>query len=234
MSDIQQSKTHLLIGAGRLAFHLNHYFSLVNVKFKTWNRSQGIESLEDLIAVCDKIWICITDSEIENFLNMHRVLFQKKQVFHCSGSLVFDSAIGVHPLMTFPKDKLYSLEVYKKIPLIVDQNISISEIDVQLSNTIQFMPKELKSLYHALCVVGGNFPQMLAALCEDELNKMSIKQDWFRNYLTQSIENYVENGKSSLTGPLIRKDRKTIDRNLIALKNTPLEPIYKAMEKVML
>lgn len=224
------NKFHLVIGAGRTSQHLRHYFNLLNIENFNWIRSESLAELEKRVSKSQVIWVCISDSEIQKFVDSHKELLVGKTVFHCSGSLVVEGAIGVHPLMTFPKDQLYELSFYNQIPLIVDQKIVLKEIDERLPNPIHFVEQKNKALYHALLVVGGNFPQILANNVEKELSKMGIQSAWFRNYFLQSAKNYLAQGELSLTGPLIRNDKITIEANQRSLAGNKLSEVYTALK----
>jgi len=59
-------------------------------------------------------------------------------------------------------------------------------------------------------------------------NKFHFPSDIAHAYLKQLTQNLLLHPKEALTGPVTRGDQKTIEKNLEALKNDPLQLIYKS------
>ncbi|HYD18715.1 MAG TPA: DUF2520 domain-containing protein [Patescibacteria group bacterium] len=71
---MRQVPKYLIIGNGRLARHLCHYFSLLKIKdYSKWDRSQPIERLHELATGATHILLAIKDSAIEPFIDEHLV-----------------------------------------------------------------------------------------------------------------------------------------------------------------
>jgi predicted short-subunit dehydrogenase-like oxidoreductase (DUF2520 family) len=58
--------------------------------------------------------------------------------------------------------------------------------------------------------------------------ELQIDEVYSRSLLTSTYLNVLKNWEGALTGPLIRKDWATVDRNLAALEGDPLKEIYQA------
>ncbi|MBX3041835.1 MAG: DUF2520 domain-containing protein, partial [Bdellovibrionaceae bacterium] len=86
-------------------------------------------------------------------------------------------------------------------------------------------------LYHALCVLGGNFPVLLWNKMETDLKAMGLPEESTRLYIQRVSENYLKMGPRALTGPLVRKDESTIQKNLAALSLDPWEKVYRAFRE---
>ncbi|MCB0349509.1 MAG: DUF2520 domain-containing protein, partial [Bdellovibrionales bacterium] len=130
-------------------------------------------------------------------------------------------------LMTFSKD-LYDLETYKKIPLAFDFSKTLyNDILSYLPNPSWYISPEKKAKYHALCVMSGNFPQILWQNIESEISQMGCPTEGWKNYILQSTMNFL-NHSDSLTGPLARNDFHTIQNNIKSLDKTKLQDLYKA------
>ena len=62
--------TYLLIGNGRLARHLAHYFTAKNLAYTQWNRrDKDLSELQDLSQQADYILLLIRDDQIDSFIN---------------------------------------------------------------------------------------------------------------------------------------------------------------------
>ncbi len=91
------------------------------------------------------------------------------------------------------------------------------------------MAVEKKALYHALCVMAGNFPQILwHSLSGRFSDRLGIPPDILEPYLRQSLDNFLADPGRALTGPLARGDRNTVRRNLSALSGDALQDLYRA------
>ncbi len=229
-------KTHYtIIGGGRLARHFAQYFSLLGINFNQWQRSSTSTdlSLKDKLTYSSHVLLLISDSAIPGFLLEHTFLYEKT-IIHCSGAHSFSGLAGVHPLMAFGSE-YYDLEVYKSIPMICEINTQpehqFKEIFPQLSNPVYSLRLEDKALYHAYCVSAGNLSQIIQQMSAEGLQRLGLPDDILHAYLRQNLENFLHQGRSALTGPLVRADQITIDANLEALKSLPMENIYRQISK---
>lgn len=224
------SKTYGIVGHGRLAGHLQHYFRLKGMQIVQWHRGLT-RSMEQVLAPADVILILISDDEIEPFLKKNTWL-KTKIIIHCSGSLVTKYAQGFHPLFNFTR-QLYREETYEKIPFVVEKGkYSFRELFPQLENPSFEIAKKDRALYHALCVICGNFPTLLwQASNKTFIKKLKLPDAFFASYIENCVEQFVEDPDNALTGPLARDDKKTIDKNIKALKGHPLQDIYKSFVK---
>lgn len=217
-----------IIGSGRMALHMQTYLSALRLPYSQWGRkSHSKNQLIQQIQQSSHILILISDSEILNFFTHYKNLLTDKTVVHFSGALSFDCINSAHPLMTFGPDP-YDLEFYKNIPFIIEENKQFEELLPGLNNQPFNLTPELKPLYHALCVVSGNFSSMLWANVFDRFQQqLKLPKHILYPYLEKTLLNSIQQGKSCLTGPIVRNDKVTIDKNLAALKGSSLEAVYK-------
>lgn len=224
-----QSISYLLIGSGRVAAHISHYFHLLNINFQTWDRAQDPHALARKLSNASHVLLAIRDDAILPFyrqnLEGHDVT-----VVHFSGAHHFDGLIAAHPLMTFSTE-LYSEDFYSQIHFTLTGASSLSEALPGLPNPFSQISAEQKPLYHALCVMGGNFVNLLAQKMLSGFAEMGIPAAAARPYIDKTVENVFTNGSSALTGPLVRKDVATIEANLTALQNDNFKRIYEAFLK---
>lgn len=225
-------KTLGIVGNGSLAKHLSHYCHLKGIPFISWSRSEDKLSPEEKLHKADTILLLISDDSINDFINRHPDL-QKKQLIHCSGSLVTDLAMGYHPLMTF-SHSLYGLEFYSTIPFVGEiGSPHLRELIPEWDNPYYAIPKEQRALYHALCVVGGNFTNIIwAKVFRDFKEQLKLPDEILHPYLEQTVKNIKTDPYNSLTGPIKRGDTLTMKRNRKALNNRIWNRIYKLFNRV--
>lgn len=224
---MRQVPEYLIIGNGRVAKHFRHYFSLLNLPFLAWHRQESQEKLQESQKLATHILLLIKDDHIPAFVSQH-LSASNATIIHFSGSLVTDLAYGAHPLMTFGHD-LYSLEKYQAIPFIIDDDAPAFEnLLPGLSNKHARLEKTLKPKYHALSVMSGNFScllwQKFLMTLQQEFN---LSPEFAYPYLLQQAENLTQDFKSALTGPLVRDDVATIEKNIAALESDPFQALYK-------
>ncbi len=219
---------YLIIGNGRLANHLKNYFNLLDLNYRHWFR-ESASSLAELASDCSHVLLAINDGAIAEFYAASPEILGKVLV-HFSGANSFSFAHGAHPLMSFTH-QLYDLQTYEKIFFIVENsNREFKEILPGLPNKHVGIAKDKKSYYHALCVLGGNFPVILwkKMLTEFE-SRLGLPREAIWPYLDKVLEEFKRDPENSLTGPIARGDWKTIERNLESLKGDNFRTVYEAV-----
>lgn len=227
-----QVPTYTILGDGRVARHISHYFDLLKIPHKTWARKTHTESeLKTLAASSDVLLLLLKDSAIESFVEARPYLKEKKLV-HFSGSLVVEAVQGMHPLMSFAEDQ-YLLEEYQKIPFVVEKGgHTFAELFPHLKNKSVEIDKEKKALYHAYCVMAGNFSSLLwKMMFEGFENKLGLPRELAFPYLEQITKNLQLDSSKALTGPLMRKEHEVVQRHLELLKGSSEGEIYQAFVK---
>lgn len=219
--------TYGLIGRGRLATHLERYLELENQPVLQWHREMPRPPAA-VLADATHILLAISDDALEPFAADHRELLDRPLV-HFSGSLSIDGADGLHPLMTFGPDP-YAIETYRSIPFIAERGgAAFSEVFPALDNPSWTIDRELKPLYHALCVLAGNFTTLLwSKAFEDFEDRLGLPREVLRPYLERTAANTIERGADALTGSLARGDGGTLARDLAALDGDPFGEVYRA------
>ncbi|MBL6989359.1 MAG: DUF2520 domain-containing protein [Bacteriovoracaceae bacterium] len=221
-----------IIGNGKVARHLKHYFDFLNIDYLCWSK-RSIEpdsiDLPILLNSCKTILILIPDDAIEGFINEHLALTKHHTIVHFSGCLSLPNIHSTHPLITF-SDQLYDLDTYKSIPFVCEKNsLDFKDIFPKLPNTNISISSADKPLYHALCVMGGNFSTILwQKIFSDFEYKLGISKEILYPYLSQTMQNLINSSDNVLTGPLARNDQKTINKNLSALESDPFQKVYSS------
>lgn len=217
--------TYLIVGNGKASRHIQFYFRSLKIPFSVWTRSSS-ENFDKLAHQSEKIIVLIKDDEIERFISEKKSGVLKNKIFiHFSGLLSLPDAESAHPLMTFGEN-LYDPETYSKITFITEAGRkSFRELLPELSNPSFQIPAEQKALYHAFCVMSGNFTTILWKSFFDYLKRLNIPEEAAYLYINKITEN-IATSSNPLTGPLQRKDIKTIVKHIEALKDHPVKNIY--------
>ncbi|MBO9666677.1 MAG: DUF2520 domain-containing protein [Bdellovibrio sp.] len=223
----KSSNSFLIIGSGRVATHLAHYFNLLNISFKTWDRSQDPHALRVKVAEATHVLLAISDSALQGFYRQHLQGHDDKIVVNFSGAHQFEGMVSAHPLMTFGPE-LYDLDFYKQIHFTLTGVNSLDEALPGLTNSYSWLPSAQKALYHSYCVIGGNFVTLLIAKMLSGFATLKVPSEAAHLYVQKVIENTFANPQSALTGPMVRKDADTVAANLKALENDPARKIYEA------
>ncbi len=220
--------TYGLIGHGRLATHLRHYLELESRPVMQWHRGMP-QPVGEALAEATVILLAISDDALEPFIAGHPEVGDRTLI-HFSGSLVLDDAGGLHPLMTFGPEP-YALDDYRAIPFVAERGgPSFGEIFPGFFNPAWTIDPGLKPLYHALCVLAGNFTTLLwAKAFEDFEGRLGLPREVLRPFLERTAANTLDGGAAALTGSLARGDRGTAARDLAALDGDPYSEVYRAL-----
>ncbi len=216
----------LIVGDGKMATHFGHYLSLLGITYSQWSRkSSSHDSLKTLLNGSTLTILLISDSALDNFIRANLFL-KNKPLVHFSGASSIPDTFSAHPLMTF-SENLYDLDFYKKIPFILEAGQS-NPLNF-LPNDFYEIPAELKSYYHMLCVLSGNFTCILWQKFFTEFQtKFNFPKQVGELYLKQITQNILHNPTTSLTGPLLRNDAQTLHTHLNVLQNDEFKDIYQA------
>ena len=225
---MRQVPEYVLIGNGRLARHFQTYFAEMRLPFHAWHRGQDLALLQKALENATHVLVLISDHAIEPFIEAY-LQDTEAILIHCSGSLVSEKAYGVHPLMTFGSS-LYASEFYPSIPLVIDQAApAFAELLPGLTNPHAYLDANLKPQYHAFCVLAANFSCMLwQKLFRGFEQDLQLPQDLAHPFLVRQMANLLENPAGALTGPLVRNDQDTIQKNLLALKGDAFQAVYQS------
>ena len=229
---------YAIVGGGRLARHFSQYFRLLEIPHTRWTRDGGSsfntfeltdaeQRLRKTVAEADRVLLLVSDSAITTLLKQYPFLHERPLV-HCSGVLSIPGVAGVHPLMTFANEP-YDLQTYQSVPFVLETGQVFEELFPDLDNPHFAINVEDKARYHAMCVMAGNFSQLLWKGISDRFERQfDLPVNTLHPYLAQLVGNFVQAPATALTGPLVRKDVQTIERNLSALEGDPMQALYRA------
>ncbi|MCL1908794.1 MAG: DUF2520 domain-containing protein [Holophagaceae bacterium] len=136
---------------------------------------------------------------------------------HLSGSLHIDGVPSLHPLVSFDgtaKDwRGIPLAVTGEPPkLILDAFISLGFVPFDL-------PPELKPLYHACAVLASGHAATLwvAANLLLKASGINLPGRGMMGLAESTLNNVKQHGRGGITGPFVRRDEDTIQRDSAAL-----------------
>lgn len=225
----------LWIGRGRLARHLIPDWQrtlTASHDIQTWDRSRAESDLFTLLAEAQIVALAISDRALESFFAKYRAHAPKARWIHFSGALEIEGVTGYHPLMTFGPE-LYTDATYRRINYITTGPETRWPADLPLSNALFAIRPEQKALYHALCVLSGNFTTLLWEKAQREIAAMGLPPEILRPYADVTIDNVFNDPSRALTGPLVRGDVDTMNKNLEALGSDPFAGVYRAFQKAV-
>ena len=222
--------TYGVVGRGRVAAHMTRYLELETQPVRQWHRGLS-DTPESALKGSDVVLLAISDDALERFLDAHPGL-SHAICLHFSGSRAVEGAYGFHPLMTFGPEP-YDLETYQAIPFVTERGgPEFSGVFPSLPNPSWSIDPEHKALYHALCVLAGNFPTLLWNKSFEMFEtRLGLPRTILAPYLEQTLKNSFESGGEALTGPLARGDRGTVERNLLALEGDAYADVYRAFAR---
>lgn len=219
-------KSYLIIGGGRLATHLAHYFSLLDIPYYQWTR-QTEHPLSTLLNPIQKVLLAVSDDAIEPLAKS----IPNKTLIHFSGVLSTKLAEGAHPLFTFGPD-LYNLETYRTIPFITEKgNSPFFDHFPELPNLFYEIDSVQKPLYHAWTSMAGNFSSFLIMEYVKKIKEMNLPASLAKPYLSQVLKNSLQS-HSALTGPIARGDNQTIQKHLDVLEEN-FKPLYQSFVQLI-
>lgn len=235
MGLVPEFKSYLLIGNGRSAKHLAAYFEQLKLPFFRWFREDSPENaklLSVLLPQCSHVILAISDSSLSDFMQEHPEL-KSKCLVHLSGALDVPGVFSAHPLMTFAGAP-YTLSEYQEMNFICsEEDPAFEQVLPRLPNKAYRIPREHKALYHALCVLSGNFTSILwQKTFTDFDKKLALPPEALLPYLKRITKNIVDNPEQALTGPLERRDLVTIEKNMEALHGDPFRKVYQSFVSV--
>ncbi len=228
---MRQVPHYLIIGNGCMASHMRCYFKQQSLSFVQWYRSaHSIEQLQDLIDKASHVLLLISDSAIEPFVEKYLKQYNHIRCIHFSGNLNTQYAYSAHPLCTFIKNKLYSVEKYKSIPFVLNENSPcFQQLLPGLANPSYKIKAKDRPYYHAMCVLANNFSVILWQKFFKEMeSRFLINTSDLMPFVEKTFGNIKSYPHIEHTGPLIRNDVATLQSDLSELEKDSFYTIFKA------
>ena len=220
----------------------------------TFTDSQAFEHFEELIPLCDTVFLTVPDGQIETVwqeMLASDIDLQGKNIAHCSGALSSEVFTGrrergafgysVHPLFAVPSKTETYQELHKAFFAIEGDAEHLDEM-VRLikdeGNLVQVIDSAEKVRYHAAAVLASNQVIALYQRACDELIRCGFSPEDAERALAPlflgNAEHVAQDGVvASLTGPAERGDRGTINKHLECLDGSTRE-VYSLLNETLL
>ncbi len=183
------------------------------------------------IETADIVMAAIPDSSLADWFKAWHPFIGSKPAIHFSGAMTVEGMYGFHPLYSFPETRL-SCEKFANICFVIPEGgPAFSEIFAKAHNPHFVIPNASRAHYHALAVLGGNMVGFIWNQIAKELNARypDAPDDMLAVYFNSILDRFIESPTNSLTGPMARRDRASVEKNQAALVDTPeLASLYTA------
>ncbi|MGN0307385.1 MAG: Rossmann-like and DUF2520 domain-containing protein [Lachnospiraceae bacterium] len=212
-----------------------------------FTKTKYYEASEDLIKESDTLFLTVPDGNIHKvYSEIIQSDIEGKILVHCSGalsSMVFSGISGrgaygysIHPICAV-SDKLTGYHDLSKAYFTIEGEFTylqtFKELFCRLGNPVEIITPQVKVKYHAAAVFSSNLVTGLYFLASKMLKSCGLSEDFSNQALLPLFMGNVKNVASqgvmqSLTGPVERADRETIEKHLAALTGEE-EQIYRLL-----
>ncbi len=225
-----ERRRFLIFGPGRVGRsikayvrHLGHEATLLS---KT--EAEG-EKTRAQIKDADVVAAAIPDSALHEFAKHWSAPLAGKRAIHFSGALTVEGLLSYHPLYAFPPSAL-APDLMRSVAFAREEKAPpLAEIIPGAPNTDFIVKAEDRAYYHALAVLSGNFASFLwNKTAMGFAGRLQIDPETIvASYLSGLVDRFREHPFDSMTGPVKRRDRASVEANLAALDREPeLKALY--------
>ena len=250
---LRTMKSIVLLGAGNVATHLckaihnSSDFKIIQVY--NYNEKSLIffpstlhkTSLLTEIKEADIYMITVPDDAIVTF--SERLLIKGKLVVHTSGSVAMKALSnknrkGVfYPLQSFSKNSEVD---FSEIPICIEADNDfdldqLKQLGDSISKNVLTVSSEKREKIHLSAVIVNNFVNYLYQVANDLMQEQSLSFDLLKPLIMETANkiNHLSPAEAQ-TGPAKRNDKKTIEKQLNLLKESPYKDIYQDLTNSIL
>ena len=185
--------------------------------------------------------LAVSDDQIEAVVS-ELVVPELSIVLHTSGTQPIDVLMGydfepgiLYPLQTLTKGKYVD---FRDVPLCIeaiDTEVlsKISALAATISERVEVISSEQRSILHLAAVVANNFTNHLLHLASNILDAEELEFDLLHSLIAETVNKAMEIGPAKAqTGPALRGDAKTMRMHLQLLAENPeLSNLYEVISK---
>lgn len=246
-------KSIVLLGAGNVAiqlckaFDISEDFEVIQVYNRTKKSLENFPSVLNKTTTLSKIKtadiyiIAVSDDAISSF--SESLPIKDKLVVHTSGSVSMEAISdrnrkGVfYPLQTFSKN---SEVVFSEIPICIEAS---NETDISflktlgesISNCVLEITSEKREKLHLSAVIVNNFVNYLYQVGNELLVDQSLPFNLLKPLILETANKInTLTPAEAQTGPAKRNDKKTIEKHLHLLNDSPNKEIYQNITNAIL
>ena len=217
------------VGANVTAYlrHLGHAVSVVTHE----DADAATDETDAKIEAADIVAAAIPDDDLQGWHDKWHTVAAGKTIIHFSGAVSVAGMYSYHPLHSFPNSML-TMEEWNAVAFACPETGPAFEIIFPGAANRHFtIAEQDRAKYHALAVISGNFASFLWNETAKAFGDLSVKDRdlVLGNYFNSIVARFAESPLSSMTGPMARRDRQTVEKNMAALKENPvLGELYEA------
>ncbi len=224
----------IIFGAGRVGASLAPYARSLGADVAVIDRLRAQTNragVARLLANADVVAAAIPDDRLASWFDEWRREIGAARAIHFSGALTIGGMLGYHPLYSFPKTPLDSATMAGIAIAREEGAPPFGAILPGAANPEFELKAEDRAFYHAVAVLSGNFA---AHLWNESARAFAARfaippETVMGFYLAGVVERFRESPFDSLTGPIARRDARTVAANLVALAGEPrLAGLYRA------
>ena len=226
--------SYVIFGCGRVGSNMAAYLRHLGHEVRLLSRDEANSDragCAEAIAEANIIAAAIPDDKLPAWRDEWQDEIGGKTAVHFSGAVSIDGGFGFHPLYSFPASPL-SIEAMKEMAFACPLNgPRFAEIFPKAPNPHFEIADKDRARYHALAVLSGNLASFVWNETAKEIAGFTgmAPEKIMASYLGSILDGFVENPTSSLTGPIARHDKITVEKNLASLKGDPkLKRLYEA------
>lgn len=253
------------IGAGKVGFSLGRYFAENGVSL-TGYFSSHVQSateaakftgssvyyeLADIVRDSDALFLTVPDKSVRELYGQIREMdISGKCLCHCSCAMSADEAFpdirklgafgySMHPL--FPISSKYETfkELHSAYFSIEGSEERIGEwvaFYEQLGNGIKVIHGNMKSRYHAACIMAGNLVSALAVKSLSMMEECGFSESEalkaFAPMIMSNVKRILAAGPTeAVSGPVERNETETVRRHIECMDNDIDRNMYKAVSR---
>lgn len=248
-------ETITIIGSGNVATQLAILFKKLNFKIvEIWSRnlenaqnlalkvdSIPISKIEKINTSSDLYLVAIADDGLKNIAK--KIPQLNGIIAHTSGASslnIFENQknFGVfYPLQTFKKESLVN---WKNIPILIEANNSqnlknLSLLAQNINNQVFEISSQQRQYLHLSAVFACNFTNYLLYISQCLMEENNLDKKLLEPLIRKTYENaLIKNPKDLQTGPAIRNDQKTIQKQINLLeKYSDFQELYKTISSLI-
>jgi predicted short-subunit dehydrogenase-like oxidoreductase (DUF2520 family) len=230
-----------VVGAGRAGRSIAREAADAGLEFQLSGREGALAACE----LSDVALLCVPDAAISDACaRIAPAVPPLRFVGHVSGATPLTALaaaaergaelFSLHPLQTLPDGEGNlsgaACAVSGSSPAALDL---ATELGTRLGMRPFELSEELRPVYHAAACISSNFLVTLQESAAELLARAGVDEprEALAPLLMRTVENWSERGEGSLTGPIARGDRATVERHLEALAEHAPELVdaYRAL-----
>ena len=211
--------------------------------------AEASDSLDFSESEAEVFFLAVSDDAIEEVCSKI-VLPENAIIAHTSGTRPLSDLVrfmdiyhdlpvrcGVfYPLMTFTTGKKVNIE---EVPFCIEADDSLAEnilvkMAQKLSQTVYLVSSSERQVLHIAAVFACNFTNHLLALSKEIVENENLEFDLLKPLIKETMRKALasEHPADVQTGPAIRGDQTTIDRQITYLASNPdLQKVYQVLTK---